>query len=213
MIEQVKVILRDGSQIRLSDWQSLYGLRPYSNEIGRYFSLTESRFQKDIDDYGELIVHELLMRVLDGYREAMNQSTSVNSFNRNKAKQAELTAHGYRTATHSPHEVHKDAAGKFEHGATAVDVDTPGIDDLKKNRPDVSRDELWKVAVKINRESVRILKEVANKLKITIRIGNEEYLEKGQTFIHFDVAPEFYAPGKPWNKFPHPAAWEKKTTW
>jgi hypothetical protein len=212
MIDKVKVILRDGSQIRLSDWQSLYGLRPYSNNIGRHFSLTEAKFAQDLNDYGELIVHELVMRVLDAYREAMNQPVPVNSFNRSKAKQVELTAHGYRTATFSPHEVHKEN-DKFLHGATAVDADTPGIDDLKKNRPDVSRDELWKVAVKINRESVRILKEVANKLKIIIRIGNEEYLEKGQTFIHFDVAPEFYAPGKPWNKFPHPAAWEKKTTW
>jgi hypothetical protein len=213
MVDKVKVILKDGRRVRLSDWQMVYGLAPYSNNIGKHYTITEPKFQENLNEYGELIVHELLIRWMDGYREAINAAVNVNSFNRNLAKQAELRAQGYRAAETSPHLVYHDGEGNFSNGATAVDCDTPGIDDLKKNRPGVSRDELWKIAVKINRESARIAREVADKLKIAVRIGSEQYLQKGHTFIHVDVAPEFYAPGKPWNKYKHPKQWEKKTNW
>jgi hypothetical protein len=182
MIDKVKVILRDGSQVRLSDWQSLYGLRPYSNEIGRYFSLTESRFQKDIQEYGELVVNEPLMRVLDGFREGVDSTVTLNSFNRNEEHQQELKKQGFKSATYSPHVV-----------KLAADIET--------------KDE------KQTREWVKVLKQVGDILKIQIRIGFEQYLKVGQTFIHVDVCPEYYAPGKPWNNKFHPKVWEKKTTW
>jgi hypothetical protein len=182
MIDKVKVILRDGREVRLSDWQSLYGLAPYSNNIGKFFSIREYRFQKDIEDFGELVVNELLMRVLDGFREAVEEPVRLNSFNRNEEKQMKLKEQGFKTATYSPHVV-----------KLAADIET--------------KDE------KQTREWVKVLKQVGDILQIKIRIGSEQYLKAGQTFIHVDVCPEYYSKGKPWSHFPHPAAWENKTTW
>jgi hypothetical protein len=211
MVDKVKVILKDGRIVRLSDWQMMYGLKPYSNDIGKHFSLSEKRFQEDLADYGELYLHELLIRLWDGYREAIGSATHLNSLNRNHDKQLQLKAQGARAAEFSPHEVHKSVS-TFIHGGTASDIDTPGIEDLRRTRPGTDAD-LWQVALKINRDSARVMREVSKKLKINVRIGYEQYLDKGQTFIHVDVAPEFYAPGKPWNKYFHPIQWEKPITW
>jgi hypothetical protein len=58
-----------------------------------------------------------------------------------------------------------------------------------------------------------MLQRCAIELHIKIRIGYEQYLKAGQTFIHVDVCPEFYAPGRPFNKQFHPVQWEKVTNW
>lgn len=52
--------------------------------------------------------------------------------------------------------------------------------------------------------------EVAKKLGIPIRVGVEEYIPKGQTFIHIDVTPVYFRPGKPFANVDHPKAWEKE---
>lgn len=202
MFEKVKVILRNGDEVGLADWQKMYGLVLYSNQIGRNFSLNEFRFKMDIEQYGELIVSELLMRVMDDYRDAINTPVTVNSFNRNDEKQKQLKSQGLRAATNSPHVV-----------KLAADLDTPGIDDLRRTRPKASKDELWNLAVKINRDYVSVLREVAKRAKIAVRIGSEQYLKDGSTFIHLDVCPEYYGKGKPWCHFPHPAAWENAINW
>lgn len=54
---------------------------------------------------------------------------------------------------------------------------------------------------------------VAKELGIKIRIGVEDYIKAGQTFVHFDVCPEYYAPGKPFHGEPHPQAWESSIKW
>jgi hypothetical protein len=202
MTDKVIVILRDGSECSLFDWQKYYGLTPYSNAIGKHFSLNEARFQKDIQLFGKLVVNELLMRVLDRYREKVNQSVNLNSFNRNAAYQERLTAQGLRTAEFSPHEVFM-----------AGDADTPGARELKKLRPYAAEDELWQLAVKVNRDHARIAREAGTDLGLKVRIGNEEYLRANQTFIHIDVCPEYYAPGKPFHTKPHPKQWELDLSW
>jgi hypothetical protein len=182
MIDKVIVVLRDGSEISLTDWQKKYGLKPYSNAIGKYFSIREQRFEDDIETYGQLIVNELLIRVLDGFREAVDVPVNINSFNRDESRQEQLRSEGRRAAQYSPHVV-----------KLAADIDT--MDEHQ------------------TREWVKTLKQVASILGIKIRIGYKQYLDDGSTFIHVDVCPEYYAPGKPWNNRFHPIQWEKESEW
>lgn len=199
---KVVVITEGGFEISLEQWQKQYGLEIGSDKIGKYFSLTEKRFRKDIELFGKLVVNALLIRVMDAYRVAINKSVTVNAFNRNKEYQSILTAKGFRTAKFSPHEVY-----------LAVDIDTPGVDDLRKLYPKLTDDKLWDMAVEINRDRTKILIECAKKLNIKIRIGNESYLKDGSTFLHVDVCPEYYAKGKPYHIQHHPKVWEVEARW
>lgn len=61
--------------------------------------------------------------------------------------------------------------------------------------------------------SVALLQKIAKQLGIKIRIGYKSYMADGNTFIHVDVCPEFYAPGKPFHNQPHPIQWESEIIW
>ena len=63
------------------------------------------------------------------------------------------------------------------------------------------------------REWVKILLQVSALLNIKVRLGFQQYLKAGQTFIHLDVCPEYFAPGKPFYNRDHPLAWELTLTW
>lgn len=201
-MNKVIIITREGKSITLEEWQRVYGLTVGSTQIAKYFSIEERRFALDIREFGKLVVNELLIRVMDGLREALDHSVNVNSFNRTQLKQRELKAKGFRTATFSPHVA-----------LMAVDLDTPNIEDLRKINPKLSERELWEIAVKINREWVMMLNQVASILRIKVRIGSIKYLKEKQTFIHLDVCPEFYAKGKVFNKQSHPVEWESELRW
>lgn len=54
---------------------------------------------------------------------------------------------------------------------------------------------------------------VAKELGLKVRIGVEDYIKAGQTFVHFDVCPEFYAKGKPFHGQTHPIQWEAAIRW
>lgn len=58
------------------------------------------------------------------------------------------------------------------------------------------------------RESAEILLKLSKKLHIPCRVGYKAYLDRGQTFIHLDVCPLYYASKGEWNHKPHPKAWE-----
>lgn len=182
MNDKVKVITREGKEISLEEWQRLYNLPPGSNRIGEFFYLSEHRFKQDIELYGELIVNEMLIRLLDGIRKAGNHPIYLNSFNRSEEKQAEFRKMSSRFATTSPHVV-----------KLAADIDTLSKEDTGK--------------------LVKRIREVSNILKIKCRIGWKGYMEDGNTFVHVDVCPEYYAPGKPWHDQPHPAVWELTNEW
>lgn len=182
MTENVKVITRDGKEITLLQWQKIYGLPEGTGRIGKFFYLTEFRFKKDLEQFGELVVNELLIRLLDAVRQASSHPLFINSFNRSEAYQEELKERGFRTATVSPHVV-----------KLAADIDTLSEDDTTA--------------------LVKRIHEVAGIVKIKVRIGYKQYLEAGQTFVHVDVCPEYYAKGKPWHDRPHPDVWEKEITW
>lgn len=178
----VKVVLKDGSEITLGQWQKLYGLPVGSDKIGMHYSLKEPIFQRDIKDYGVLVVNSILIEVMDQLREETGESQKVNAFNRSKAKQLALRKSGMRAAVTSPHEYFM-----------AADLDT-----------------VSKVQTK---ERVKQLQAVAKRLGYKIRIGFEQYLSDGFTFIHVDVCPEFYGKGKPFHNQPHPPVWEQAITW
>lgn len=173
----VIVTTKEGTEISLKDWQHKYGLPENSTKIGKYFSTTERKFAQDLQDYGKLVVNELLMKVLDRFREKLKKPVSINSFNRSAEKQAELTAAGFKTAKFSPHEVF-----------LAADIDTSSALESRMYRS--------------------LLEGVSKELGIKIRIGCEQYIKVGQSFVHVDVCPEYYAKGKPFHGKPHPEAWE-----
>lgn len=86
------------------------------------------------------------------------------------------------------------AAARSPHVAKmAGDIDTVSADDTHR--------------------TVALLKEAAKKLGITIRIGWEDYLKNGQTFVHFDVCPMFYGPGKPYVTMDAPEPWRRACEW
>lgn len=191
MNDKVKVVTREGKVISLEHWQRTYGLPVGSVRIGHFFYLTETRFQKDLQLYGILVVNELLIRFLDALRKASQHPITLNSFNRSRSHQAELRDRGFRAAKDSPHVV--DVIGDEIFGGLAADIDT------------LSEQE--------TRAMAKRCREVSSIINIKIRIGYEQYLSIGDTFVHIDVCPEFYAPGKPWHTRPHPEVWEKEITW
>jgi len=62
-------------------------------------------------------------------------------------------------------------------------------------------------------DSVSLLVKAAKQLGIKIRLGYHAYLADGNTFIHVDVCPEYYAPGKPYYGQDHPTQWERAIVW
>jgi len=69
---------------------------------------------------------------------------------------------------------------------------------------------------KSNAESdqlVKVIEQAAKELKIKVRIGCEDYKKKGQTLVHVDVAPEYFAKGKPWHHIAHPEPFEREARW
>lgn len=176
-MSKVVIISKAGTEMTLKEWQKLYQLPENSTMIGKHFSTTERIFERDIKDYGRLVVNEQLIRVMDRFRSKIGKPVNINSFNRDENKQAQLTAQGLRTATQSPHVVFM-----------AVDIDTTSPLET--------------------REYVRVLEGVSKEIGIRIRLGYDDYLNNGQTFIHLDVCPEYFAKGKPFHYRQHPHQWE-----
>ncbi len=75
----------------------------------------------------------------------------------------------------------------------AVDIDTVSEEDTK--------------------ELVDIIEEAAEILGYQVRMGYMDYLEDGNTFVHVDICPMYYRPGKPWHNDKHPKVWEAENKW
>lgn len=101
----VVVIGSKGNILSLSEWQAAYGLQVNSDQVGKYFSLRDPKLAKDLKDYKKLVVNELLIKVLDEFRKTVGVPVTINSFNRNEAKQEQLRKAGERAAKYSPHVV------------------------------------------------------------------------------------------------------------
>jgi len=61
--------------------------------------------------------------------------------------------------------------------------------------------------------SVPIMRQAAKEVGIKVRIGWQDYLKAGQSFIHVDVCPEYFGKGKVWNHVSHPVQWESQSEW
>jgi uncharacterized protein (UPF0210 family) len=62
-------------------------------------------------------------------------------------------------------------------------------------------------------DTVSLLKKAAKQLGFKIRLGYRTYLSDGNTFVHVDVCPEYYAQGKPYYGDEHPKQWENSIVW
>lgn len=181
----ITVILKDGSETTLAEWQKIYGLPVGSEQIGKHFSLQDGKIAENLKQYGQLVINELLIRVLDAFRTKTGVACVLNSFNRSEAKQAELQNNpNFAAATYSPHVVFMAA--------------------------DISA-----VSASETRYKAQTLLHVAKELGIKIRVGFEQYLhlKTPMTFVHVDVCPEFYGVGKPYHDRKHPIQWENVITW
>lgn len=181
-IDKVFVLTPDGKEIPLTTWQAGQGFEVGSARIGKHFWFTESKFTQDLQDFGKLVVCELLIRVADKYRDMKAAPVRVNSFNRTRAKQLQLIKDGFKAAAVSPHEY-----------CLAMDVDTD-----------------TEAETRLNASMVRT---AAKQLGIKVRIGFNQYLKEKQTFIHFDVSPEYFAAGAVWHRIKHPIQWDTENQW
>ena len=179
---KVFILLPDGSEIPLEQWQQENGYEVGSARIAKHFWFTESKFMEDIQNYGKLVVCESLMKIADKYRDMKAAPVRVNSFNRSRAKQLSLIDGGFKAAAVSPHEYF-----------LAMDADTDTEQETRLN--------------------AAMIREAAKQLGIKVRIGYEQYLAGKMTFIHFDVCPEYFSPGKPWHSIKHPIQWETENQW
>ena len=61
--------------------------------------------------------------------------------------------------------------------------------------------------------SVPIMRQASKEVGVKIRIGWQDYIKGGQSFIHVDVCPEYFGKNKIWNHVPHPVQWENENEW
>lgn len=147
----------------------------------------------EMDCEGQMLIAEPLLELLEKYRELTG------------GKPVKVTA-GYRTREHQ-----KELQGRADLKAATYSPHTVGMA-ADVDLPD-------KKAV-LN--AVSIFLQAANILGLRIRLGYKQYLKNGQSFVHVDVCPEYYAAGKPYHDWPiwtgypttAPAAWMiKGLTW
>jgi len=61
--------------------------------------------------------------------------------------------------------------------------------------------------------SVPLMRQAAKETGVKVRIGWQDYLKQGQSFIHVDVCPEYFGKGEIWNHQKHPIQWESEIEW
>jgi uncharacterized protein YcbK (DUF882 family) len=169
--------------IRLDDGK-LVKLADYQQQNNLFSNQVSAHFSvTELDCAGEIEVAEMVLKVLEAFRKKKGAAVKINSGYRSPKKQIELR-----------HTKGFAAASVSPHCfGMAADVDAK------------DREEVY--------ETAKLLRLVASELGIKIRIGYVQYLNLGQTFVHFDVCPNFYAKGKPLYKEPHPVAWENQIEW
>lgn len=151
------ILSSEGVIETIETYQKRKGLA--ADKIGKYFSLSESKFQ------GSFLLAEPLLLIADAYREALGSGVTINSAFRTEAKQVELKNQGFKTALFSPHCL-----------GIAFDFNANSKSDVL--------------------QKANLLKTVSKKLKIPVRLGYNQYLAIGQTFVHCDIAPFYFGAGR-----------------
>lgn len=90
-----KIILKTGEVVPLYQWQRLRRLQP--GKMSKNFSVSE--FPEAFE------ISEILIDLLQAYRDERKKPVHLNSTYRTKSKQDELRRKGYRAARYSPHVV------------------------------------------------------------------------------------------------------------
>lgn len=161
------------------------GTKEQYNEpkIGKYFSISEFRFQEDIRLYGQVVICELLFMVLNRYRELKGEPVNLNSLNRDRKKQEQLLKDGFRAAKVSPHEYF-----------LAADVDTKDQADTLLSVP-IMRQAAKDVGVKVRIGWHDYLKVGQSFLHVDVCV---EYFGKGKVWNSQPHPPQWEAAGSEW---------------
>lgn len=167
--DKVFILKPDGSEITLAQWQQENGYEVGSARIAKHFWFTESKFMQDIQDYGKLVVCELLMKVADKYRDMKSAPVRVNSFNRSKAKQQKLLNGGFKAAAVSPHEFF-----------LAIDADTDTEQETRLNAAMI-REAAKQLGIKVR---IGFEQYLADKMTFIHFDVCPEYFAKGKPWHH-----------------------------
>jgi hypothetical protein len=168
---KVLVIGSRGDIKALAEWQAEYGLEPGSDQVGKYFSLRDPKLAQDLEEYGQLVVNELLIKVLDSFREKVKSPVIINSFNRNDAKQAQLHRDGLKAAKYSPHVV-----------KMAADIDTKTPEQTRQWAKTL-REVANQLGIKIRIGTEQYLS--ANQTFIHVDVCPEYYAKGKPFYTHF----------------------------
>jgi uncharacterized protein YcbK (DUF882 family) len=183
-----QIILRDGSSVSLAEWQLRNNLPP--DKAMPQFSVRELGLHKE-----NARITEQLLLLLQKVRDIRNKSTKINEGFRSPAearalhdRYAAMMRAGTLNASKNPASLNSPHTQGM-----AADIDESSPESVRKLEADI--------------------RKAAAELGFSIRIGIRQYLGAGMTFVHVDVCPEFFAPGKPFHLRPHPAAWRNPITW
>ena len=138
---------------------------------------------------------ELVLRVLQGVRERRGRATKINE--------------GFRSVEES-RALHDRYAAMMRAGTLKATKNPASLNSPHNHGMAADVDETTPAAVNQLEADIRA---VASAMGIRVRIGVRQYLGAGMTFVHFDVCPEYFAPGRPFHSRPHPPAWRNTTTW
>lgn len=231
--KNVKVLIASGALIDLEDWQKQYGLPVGSDFIGKYFSLTESRFQKDINLFGVLIVNAPLMVVMDKVRELYGKPIIISSYNRSEEKQQSLIKEEEEEKQRmAPRKIELESLIETENDQRLLSAYKEELAVINSRLRAETSPHVAKMAADLDVKTrqdvlnlVPVVRRAIVETGIPVRIGHKLYLaksievEKTQgkkdtwTFVHIDVCPLFYAKGMPFHEQPHPAPWEYQIEW
>jgi hypothetical protein len=166
---KVFILKPDGSEVPLAQWQEGNGYEVGSSRIAKHFWFTESKFMENIQDYGKIVVCELLMKIADKYRDIKVASIRVNSFNRSREKQLQLIDGGFKAAAVSPHEYF-----------LAIDVDTDTDQETRLNAAMI-REAAKQLGIKVR---IGFEQYLADKMTFIHFDVCPEYFAKGKPWHH-----------------------------
>lgn len=133
---------------------------------------------------GNFLLAEPLIRMLDIFRMQLQKPVTLNSAFRTEARQVEIKEEG-----------NKGAVSISPHcGGFAADIYCTSASDV--------------------RSKVDLFKKIAKGQGLKIRIGFNQYLAMGSTFVHIDVCPEYFGKEKPFEFLAKNfAAWSDVAYW
>lgn len=162
---------------------SIISLPTWQKEYGIQTGYVGKYFKIGEPGFKDETIHvsELLIRLLDEYRELRFKKIG-------KATKINSLFRSHQKQQDLIAAGYRAAQYSPHEEAMAADVDTDNENDTKASLP--------------------LMRQAAANLNIKARIGWKKYMQDGNSFIHVDVCPEYFAPGKPFHHKKHPIQWE-----